>query len=245
MAEIHADKVREVQISVKNLSVSYGDTRVLEDVNLDIFEGEFVGLVGSSGSGKTTLVNSLAGFIPAGGEIIISGKVGVVFQDYSVFPWMTVSENIVFGLQGGTWRDDAEILRRHLQLIKLEDRADKYPAELSGGQIQRVGIARALAANPSIIFMDEPYGALDRDTRDRMQNWLLDVWSQDHKTIVFITHDIEEAIFLSDRVLILGDKQIFKEYIVPFGRPRTEDVKFTTDFLKLKKEIFSTMRHHA
>lgn len=246
MAEVFAGQVREAQISVEALSVFYGDVCVLSGVDLKVMRGEFVSVVGSSGSGKTTLLNSLAGFISYQGSIRVPGKIGVVFQDYSAFPWMTVSENIAFGLHDGGRRAGAdEIVRQHLKLIKLEDSAGKYPAELSGGQVQRVGIARALAPNPDVILMDEPYGALDRDTRERMQKWLLDVWAQDNKTIFFITHDIEEAIFLSDRVLVLGGNRIADEYPVPFDRPRTEDIKFTHDFTALKRTIFDKIRFYA
>jgi NitT/TauT family transport system ATP-binding protein len=235
-------KMRTIQIKVKNLSVCYGDLSVLRGIDLEVFRGEFVSLVGTSGSGKTTMVNALARFIPADGEINIPGKVGVVFQDYSVFPWMTVYDNIAFGLQNGKRSKIAEIVGHHLKLVGLEERADRYPAQLSGGQAQRVGIARALAPDPDVILMDEPYGALDRDTRERMQKWLLDVWNEDHKTVVFITHDIEEAIFLSDRVLVLNGGRISGEYKIPFERPRDEDVKFTTEFIALKKEILDRMR---
>jgi ABC-type nitrate/sulfonate/bicarbonate transport system ATPase subunit len=232
----------KVEISVKNLSVSYGALSVLDNIDLQVEQGEFVSLVGPSGCGKTTLLNALAGFIGSNGEIQVPGKIGVVFQDYSVFPWMTVAENIAFGLKNGQVADQADIVSRHLKLIRLEDRADRYPAELSGGQIQRVGIARALAPNPDVIFMDEPYGALDRDTRDRMQKWLLDVWNEDHKTIIFVTHDMEEALFLSDRVLIVSNKTIASEYLVPFKRPRTEELKFSQDFIAMKKMVLEAMR---
>lgn len=245
MVKALTNKVSEIQIKVENLSVTYGNFCVLEDVNLEVCSGEFVSLVGASGSGKTTLINALAGFIQANSDIHIPGKIGVVFQDYSVFPWMTVSQNIAFGLHNRQESHKSEIVTQHLKLIQLEDRADKYPAELSGGQIQRVAIARALAPDPDVILMDEPFGALDRDTRERMQKWLLDIWNEDHKTIIFITHDIEEAIFLSDRVLVLSNKRIGKEFKVPFERPRTENIKFTTDFIALKKAIFDTMKLHV
>lgn len=232
-------------IVATNLSVSYGELLVLSGINLEVEHGEFVSLVGSSGCGKTTLLNALAGFVPASGEINVPGKIGVVFQDYSVFPWMTVTENIGFGLNGDNSENHANLIREHLKLVQLEDRADRYPAELSGGQTQRVGIARALAANPDVIFMDEPYGALDRDTRERMQKWLLDVWTQHHKTIIFVTHDIEEAIFMSDRILVLTNKTISDELVVPFERPREEELKFSPDFIQLKKQVMASMHPQA
>lgn len=241
MAEIRTEQITDVQITTKDLSVFYGEARALENVNLEVRRGEFVSLLGESGSGKTTLLNALAGFIPSTGRIFLEGKVGVVFQDYSVFPSMTVSQNIAFGLENGHRTNAAQILQKHLKLIGLENYADKYPAELSGGEMQRVGIARALAANPDVLLMDEPYGALDRQTRDRMQKWLLDVWSESHKTVIFITHDIEEAIFLSDRVLILKNKTVFDEYSIPFDRPRSEEIKFSLKFVEIKRDILSRM----
>jgi NitT/TauT family transport system ATP-binding protein len=231
----------KTDIVATNLSVSYGALPVLSGINLRVDHGEFVSLVGPSGCGKTTLLNALAGFVAASGEIDVPGKIGVVFQDYSVFPWMTVTENIGFGLNGDSSENHANLVREHLKLVQLEDRADRYPAELSGGQTQRVGIARALAANPDVIFMDEPYGALDRDTRERMQKWLLDVWTQHHKTIIFVTHDVEEAIFMSDRILVLTNKTISDEMVVPFERPREEELKFSPDFIQLKKQVMAFM----
>jgi NitT/TauT family transport system ATP-binding protein len=242
VAEVRADKIEGAQINVEHLSIAYRDTVVLNDLSFEVRRGEFVSLVGSSGSGKTTLLNALAGFIPAEGEIKIPGKIGVVFQDYSVFPWMTVAQNIAFGLANGMWGNEAEIVRELLKLIQLEDKADRYPAELSGGQAQRVGIARAFAPDPDVIFMDEPYGALDGHTRVKMQQWLLEVWTARHKTVIFVTHDIDEAIFLSDRILTLSGKKIAAETIVPFQRPRTEEIKFSTDFIRLKREIYERMK---
>jgi ABC-type nitrate/sulfonate/bicarbonate transport system ATPase subunit len=242
VVEVFANEMTMAEIVVNNLSVSYGPLSVLEGISLEVDRGEFVSLVGASGCGKTTLLNALAGFIEARGEIHVPGKVGVVFQDYSVFPWMTVAENIAFGLRDGQAKDRANIVQQHLKMVRLDDRADKYPAELSGGQVQRVGIARALAPNPDVIFMDEPYGALDRDTRDRMQNWLLDVWNEDHKTIIFVTHDMEEALFLSDRILVVANKTISREFRVPFERPRNEEVKFCPDFIAMKKKVLEVMR---
>ncbi len=229
-------------ISVRNLSVSYGAGPVLDGIDLDVREGEFLSIVGSSGSGKTTLINALAGFIPSGGEINLRGRLGVVFQDYSVFPWMTVEENIAFGLGDEKGADAATVVAQHLKLSGLEEHRHKYPAQLSGGQSQRVGIARALAPRPDVLLMDEPYGALDRDTRERMQKWLLGVWGEEHKTIIFITHDIEEAAFMSDRVVLLNRKRLTDEFHVPFARPRSEEIKFSPEFNTLKKSILDSLK---
>lgn len=228
-------------ISVKNLSVYYGDYCALKDVEFEVEKGEFVAIVGKSGSGKTTFLNALAHFIPYTGKISIPKNIGVVFQHYAVFPWLTASENISFGLEDKTKKEKKQIISNNLKLAELEEKKDKYPAELSGGQVQRIALARSLAPNPEVLFMDEPYGALDAYTREKMQQWLLDVWSKHKKTIVFITHNIEEAIFLADRVLILCDHKFIKEFKVPFDRPRHEEVKFTPEFNQLRKEIFKSI----
>jgi NitT/TauT family transport system ATP-binding protein len=232
----------EALICVENLTVGYGPTPVLDNISFRVRRGEFVAVVGLSGSGKTTLLNALARFIPGEGEIEMRGKVGVVFQDHAAFPWMTVAGNISFGLEGKNRSDKKRIMKEFLQRIHMEEYANRYPAELSGGQVQRVGLARALAPNPEIVLMDEPYGALDRYTRERMQEWLLEVWSQDHKTVVFVTHDIEEAVFLADRILVIADGKVVQEVDVDFPRPRAEEVKFSSDFTALKKEVLQAMR---
>jgi NitT/TauT family transport system ATP-binding protein len=242
MAKVLTNEVGGGQITVKHLSVAYKDLVVLENMDIEVRSGEFLCLVGPSGCGKTTLLNALAGFIPASGDINVAGKIGVVFQDHSVFPWMTVAENIAFGLRNGKRGDEAEIVRQHLKLIRLDDKSDKYPAELSGGQIQRVGIARALAPGPDVVLMDEPFGALDRYTRERMQQWLLEVWTERHKTIILVTHDMDEAIFLSDRILVLNAGRVAAEYAVPLGRPRVEEMKFSPEFIQMKKDIYERIK---
>src|ERR1017187_2617506 len=181
MVEVYPSQVRESQVHTRNLSVSHGSESVIVNVDLDVRQGEFVSVVGLSGSGKTTLLNALAGFLPSSGQVEVPGRIGVVFQDYSVFPWLTVYENIAFGLKDLRCPDENEIVRRHLKLIHMESHADKYPAELSGGQVQRVSIARALAPNPDVMFMDEPYGALDRYTRAQTPGGLLESWIDGEK----------------------------------------------------------------
>jgi ABC-type nitrate/sulfonate/bicarbonate transport system ATPase subunit len=214
---------------------------VLKNVSLDVCAGEFVSIVGGSGSGKTTFLNALAGFIQYTGRIEMPEHVGVVFQDHSVFPWMTVEENIAFGLNRLNVTDRIAIVEQHLRLIQMDEKRQCYPAELSGGQVQRVGIARALAPNPALVLMDEPYASLDRPTRDKMQSWLLDVWEQKQITVLFVTHDLEEAIYLSDRILILRDGRMQNELSVPFGRPRSEVIKFSAEFITLKKELYEAI----
>lgn len=226
-------------ISINNLNVDYKNLVAIQGVNLNIEKGEFVAIVGKSGSGKSSLLHALANFIPYSGEVSIPKNIGMVFQNYAAFPWLTVSENITFGLD--TEKDNSLIINEHLKLAGLEDKKDKYPAELSGGQIQRVALARSLAHNPEVLLMDEPYGALDAYTRDKMQKWLLDVWSTHKKTIIFVTHNIEEALFLADRVLVLHPSGFTKEFKVPFKRPRVDDIKFTEVFNQIRKEIYESI----
>lgn len=229
------------QIDIQNLSVRHGNISVLDSINFSCKKGEFVAIVGKSGSGKTTFLQALAGLISFSGSVSIPEIKGVVFQQYAVFPWMTVSENIDFGLDMHDQAIRKQIIEEHLELAQLEDKKDTYPSQLSGGQIQRVALARSLAHNPEVLLMDEPYGALDAYTRDQMQQWLLNVWATHQKTIIFVTHNIEEAIFLADRILVLKDKKFIEEFKVNFDRPRKEEIKFSTEFNKLRKHIFDSI----
>ena len=223
--------------TIKNLSVYYDNYCVLNNLSLDIYKGEFIVIVGESGSGKTTILNALANFISYSGKISVPKNQGIVFQQNAVFPWLTVSENILFGISSHKGKE--KILNGLLEITKLKDKKDEYPSKLSGGQIQRVALARSIAPNPELLLMDEPFGALDSFTRAKLQEWLLFLWSKHKKTVVFVTHDIEEAIFLADRILIL-DKSIFKKEIkVPFSRPRMPNIKLTPEFNKIKKNIFN------
>jgi NitT/TauT family transport system ATP-binding protein len=161
----------------------------------------------------------------------------MVFQQYSVFPWLTVEKNIAFGLEHYSLEERSQIIRWHLELAQLSEKANHYPAQLSGGQVQRVALARCLAHNPRVLLMDEPYGSLDVYTREKMQQWLLDIWSTTKKTVIFVTHDIEEAIFLADRIYVLKDGHFTNEVKVPFDRPRKPEIKFTTTLTNLRREI--------
>jgi NitT/TauT family transport system ATP-binding protein len=207
-------------ITIADLTVEYetpaGTVHALDAVSLNVQPGEFVCLVGPSGCGKTTLLNVVAGFVqPTGGQVSVGGKGGgergaaargMVFQDYSqLFPWRTARLNVEFGLEAravGSAERRKEALR-HLAMVKLERFADTYPHQLSGGMQQRVAIARALAYNPALLLMDEPFGALDAHTRTRLQNELLEIWERDRKTVMFVTHSVDEAVFLSDRVFVM------------------------------------------
>lgn len=214
--------------------ISHGsETSALVDINLQIEEGEFVCLLGPSGCGKSTLLKIIAGLIPAtSGRIAINGKPvsgpgperAVVFQDYALFPWMTVRDNVEFGLEARKLpvAERREASRRLLKVVGLSDFADRFPHQLSGGMKQRVSIARALAVDPSLLLMDEPFGALDAQTRQLLQDELLRIWREYRKTVVFVTHSIEEAIYLSDRVVVMTARpgRVKQIVMVPEMRPR-------------------------
>jgi NitT/TauT family transport system ATP-binding protein len=224
-------------LTVENLNKKYisqgSETLALVDINLRIEEGEFVCLLGPSGCGKSTLLKIIAGLIPAtSGRITINGKPvsgpgperAVVFQDYALFPWMTVRDNVEFGLEARKLPLAArrEVSRRLLKVVGLSDFAERFPHQLSGGMKQRVSIARALAVDPSLLLMDEPFGALDAQTRQLLQDELLRIWREYRKTVVFVTHSIEEAIYLSDRIVVMTARpgRVKQIVMIPEARPR-------------------------
>jgi NitT/TauT family transport system ATP-binding protein len=242
-------------IEVRDVTLVY-DTPVgrvpgVDGVSFDMGESEFLCLVGPSGCGKTTLLNILAGFLtPTQGEIRIGGKPvtgngmdrGVVFQDFAqLFPWRTALGNVTFGLEmKGIGKDQREqIARKQLQLVKLEKFADAYPHHLSGGMQQRVAIARALAYNPSVLLMDEPFAALDALTRDAMQRLLADVWRETRKTVIYVTHNVAEAVYLADRVIVMSPHpgRVKTELAIRLQRPRDP---LSIEFLDYQKEL---LRH--
>ena len=231
----------EGRIQVLGMSISYDTQRVLDHVDFQCDNGEFVAIVGESGTGKSSFLNALAGFIPYDGRIDISKSVGYVFQSYALFPWMTVAGNIRFGLAKLSRREQKERTKRMLERIEMLDLLKRYPSQLSGGQVQRVALARAIAPDPEVLMMDEPYGALDHHTRDKMQSWLLSVWGESRKTVLFVTHYIEEAIFLADRIVVLSKRKFVADIAVPFSRPRTNELRFTERFLDVKQSILSHM----
>lgn len=231
-------------IRVRDLKIYYENLEVIHGMDFAVKRGEFVSIIGKSGCGKSSLLYALAGFIEKKGEVDIPTDVGMVFQNYAIFPWLTVQGNIGFGLQGIENDEKKELVAKHLQMTDLVKEAHNYPFQLSGGQAQRVALARALAPNPSVILMDEPFGALDQFTREKMQAWLLDIWEKNHKTVVFVTHNIEEAIFLSDRVIVMGSGEILGEFPIPFNRPRVDQIKFAVPFVTLKQQVLELMQEH-
>jgi NitT/TauT family transport system ATP-binding protein len=229
-------------IELRGLRVRYGDRVVVHNIDLTVERGEFVTIVGRSGCGKSTLLNALGGFIDKEGYAAILGTFGVIFQSYAVFPWLTVRGNILFGFpEKEPAEQRAARLKSLLDMTGLAAEADKYPAELSGGQVQRVACARALAREPDVLLMDEPFGALDTYTRNKMQTWLLDVWERHRQSIIFVTHSIEEAIFLSDRIVVLANGNVVGTFQVPFGRPRNKSLQYEPDFVALEKQIASIL----
>ncbi len=241
-------------LKISNISKTYDNNgqliEAVKDVSLTIEDRQFVALVGPSGCGKTTLLKIIAGLVEASsGEVILDGKKilepdkerGMIFQGFSLFPWLTIKENIAFGLnlQSLSAQKKKTIIQQYLSITGLSDFANAYPKNLSGGMQQRLAIARTLANDPKVLLMDEPFGSLDSQTRSRMQEFLTKLWEDDRKTILFVTHDVEEAIFLADTVYLLSQrpaqiKQVFK---VPFDRPRLHELKYSQEFFKLEKEI--------
>ena len=245
---------REIILEVRNLGKRYasaqGEVEALHDINFKVHRREFICVLGPSGCGKSTLVRTLAGLEKhSSGEVLLDGKPvrgpgqdrGMVFQGYSLFPWLTVKKNVMFGPEmNGRGRDEAERdARLWLDLVGLDKFADAYPHQLSGGMRQRVAIARALVNQPRILLMDEPFGALDAMTRARMQTHLLDIWRNIDITVLFITHDLDEAIFLADRILVLkahpGEVQEVIE--VPVPRPRSAASLSSPEFRATKARL--------
>ena len=240
-------------ITIADLTVEYetpaGTVHALDAVSLNVQPGEFVCLVGPSGCGKTTLLNVVAGFVqPTGGQVAVGGKGGgergaaargMVFQDYSqLFPWRTARLNVEFGLEAraiGSAERRKEALR-HLAMVKLERFADTYPHQLSGGMQQRVAIARALAYNPALLLMDEPFGALDALTRDEVQKILVDVWQETGKTVLYVTHNVAEAVYLADRIIVMSPHPGRIQADIPVTIPRYRD-PLSDPFIALQRHV--------
>jgi NitT/TauT family transport system ATP-binding protein len=247
-------KQRPPVLSVRGLEKRFptpqGEVTALQNINFDVHRREFMCVVGQSGCGKSTLIRMLAGLeTPSAGELLVDGKPvrgpgrdrGMVFQGYTLFPWLTVKANVMFGpLMAGKARYTAEAeARQWIELVGLGKFEDAYPHQLSGGMKQRVAIARALANEPRILLMDEPFGALDAQTRSQMQSYLLQIWKNIDITILFITHDLDEAVYLSDRVLVLEARPgRVKEIIeVPVPRPRDFSQIALPQFMATKNRL--------
>jgi ABC-type nitrate/sulfonate/bicarbonate transport system ATPase subunit len=240
-------------VSVRNVWMSFpgkgGPVHVLEDVCAEIAPGEFVCIVGPSGCGKSTLLNIIGGFLRGtAGEVLVQGEPVsgpdprriFVFQENGVFPWLNVRENIGFGLRKKAREEKEEIVRHYTDMVGLTGFENAYPAELSGGMRQRVEIARALAASPDIIYMDEPFGALDFITRLKMRADLVRIWERERKTILFVTHDIEEAVQLADRVFVMSRRPATVREVIEIDLPRPRDLD-SPGYLAKRDRIFSAL----
>ncbi len=251
-----AGNTEHVKVKIDNVKKIYngrnGEMVALNGVSLDIYDNEFICVIGPSGCGKSTLLNIIAGLHEAtSGTVYVDGNEvagpgperGVVFQQYALFPWLTVRKNVEFGLKlkGIKGSEANEIANKYLEMVDLQDFANSYPKELSGGMKQRVAIARAYAVNPQVLLMDEPFGALDAQTRTQLQSELLKTWENDKKTCFFITHDVDEAIILATRVVIMSARPGRVKEVVDINipRPRTQETKMTKEFLDLKNYIWS------
>lgn len=219
----------------------------LSDINFEVGDSEFICLLGPSGCGKTTLLRIIAGLdYPTSGSVLMDGtvvdrpnpKLGMIFQDYSLYPWRTVNENIAFGLelQGVKKADIPPVVEKYLALAGLSGFGNSYPYELSGGMRQRVAVVRALAVEPSVLLMDEPFGALDAQTRNKLQHDIIDIWVKTRKTIIFVTHSVDEAVFLADRIVVLSPRPGHIREIVTIEQPRPRD-RTSVEFAKVRRFV--------
>ena len=247
-------------LSIRNLAKTYFDpyagehVNAVKDISLDVEQGEFVSVVGPSGCGKTTVLNMIAGFIPhSGGEILLNGKAingpgperGVVFQSFALFPWKTVLDNVGFGpkMRGVPKAERDKIAHEYLALAGLTHAANRYPNELSGGMQQRVGVVRALANNPAVLLMDEPFASVDAQTRMTLQEELTRIWQERRPTVIFITHDVPEAVFLANRVVVLSKGRVLDQIKIDLPRPRIWDDLIEDDaFKKLSAQVLHMVR---
>jgi NitT/TauT family transport system ATP-binding protein len=251
VAPVAAPKLKVDNVSLRYQTPAGSTFTALEQVSFEVPDQQFAVLVGPSGCGKSSLLYLTAGLAePTSGEIYVGGKQvdgpgadrGMVFQGYTLFPWLTVRQNIEFGLKRRSVpaKERKEIVEHYLNEVGLTRFADNYSKQLSGGMMQRVAIARALANDPQILLMDEPFGALDSQTRLQMQQLLLKVWEHTKKTVLFVTHDIDEAILLGDRIFVMGARpgRIKQVLDVPIDRPRNLDMVMEPEFIKMKRDIF-------
>ncbi|MCS0505041.1 ABC transporter ATP-binding protein [Ancylobacter mangrovi] len=251
------------KLEIRNVTKYYhgrgNSLPVLENFSLAVKDLEFLVLLGPSGCGKSTLLRIIDGIETCdSGQVVLDGKNvtnttgdgrGMVFQSFELFPWRKVIDNVAFGLEvtGVGKAERLDIAREYVNLVGLSAFEHSYPHELSGGMQQRVGIARALAIKPQVLLMDEPYGALDVQTRDLLQDELLSIWERQRKTVIFVTHSIEEALYLADRIVVMSPRPGRIEQIidVPFGRPRRDALKSDPEFLALRREIWQILKKGA
>ncbi len=248
-------------LSIRGVSRSFaatqgaGATQALEATTLDAAENDFITILGPSGCGKSTLLRILAGLDhPTTGEVLLDGKRvtgpgadrGMVFQSYTLFPWLSVRDNVCFGLRerGLPLHEQIDIAQSFIARVGLVGFEHHYPKQLSGGMQQRTALARALANGPRMLLMDEPFGALDHQTRELMQELLLGIWEAEQKTVLFVTHDIDEAIFMGSRVMVMSARpgRIKFERAVPFAHPRHYSIKTSPEFVALKAELTEQVR---
>ncbi|HHV69224.1 NitT/TauT family transport system ATP-binding protein [Ochrobactrum sp. RC6B] len=264
-SRIQVEETRKTAIALKDVQISFkladgGRFDAVAESNLEVAENEFVAIVGPTGCGKSTLLNAVAGLlVPASGTVEISGqrlqglnrKAGYLFQQDALMPWKTVLDNVAIGLEiAGTPKAQArEQAREWLARVGLASFGDRYPHMLSGGQRKRVGLAQVLIRNPKYLLMDEPFGPLDAQTRVIMGDLLLDLWSQDKKAVMFVTHDLEEAIALADRVVIMSAgprARIMAEYKIPLARPREiSEIRLDDKFHEIHREIWSALKEEV
>lgn len=251
-------RVTKGRVAIERLEIRFREQTAVTEFSLQVEPGEFICLLGPSGCGKSTVLNAVAGFVaPNLGRIAVDGhpvtgpgpERGMVFQQHSLFPWKTVLDNVAFGprMQGRSRADATDLARQYLDLVGLGSSADRYPATLSGGMAQRVGIARALVNHPSVLLMDEPFGALDAQTRSIMQESLLRLWSQTGNTVLFVTHDIDEALILADRVVVMSAApgRVLLDLQVELPRPRPEDVFAHPAFAEHKRQCLKLIRQES
>jgi NitT/TauT family transport system ATP-binding protein len=243
----------------KQFEVDGEDFIALDDLNFDVAPGEFVCIVGPSGCGKSTLLMAMAGLVsPSSGRITYDGEVvkgpsparGVVFQEGGVLPWRSVLRNVTYGLEMqhvGTKREREDRAKELLDMVGLTKFANRLPKELSGGMRQRLAIAQTLACDPTVLLMDEPFGALDAFTREAMQLSLLDIWERRRTTVCFVTHGVDEAVILADRIIIMaaGPGRIVREVHVPLDRPRTAEIRSSREFQETRQLVWDTINEYS
>ena len=257
MRDLIRPKIELRQVS-KSYAADRGAVLALRDTDLVVADGEFVAIVGPSGCGKSTLIYIVGGFLPAEGEVLVDGRAisgpgterGVVFQEYALFPWLTVRGNIAYGLdrQGVPAAERNATVERLIGVIGLQGFEDRFPRELSGGMKQRVAIARTLACEPAILLLDEPFGALDAQTREIMQDELLRLWLESRKTVLMVTHDVTEAVYVSNRICVMSARpgRLIEEFRIELDRAKPREEIFLSDaFNHVRNQVWLSVRKQA